>query len=104
MPLEATMSSAPMSDCQPRPALTRRPATMEGTEAGSSTSVTIRRCEAPSMRAASMRRGSGGVRAWHARRRDEGRLEEFRTAKGVDHAGREGPGENDEHRPADPGA
>ena len=56
--VEATMSSAPMSDCQPRPALMRSPATMEGMEAGSRTSVTIRRWLAPSMRAASMKRGS----------------------------------------------
>ena len=58
MPLEATISSAPTSDCQARPELIRNPATMEGTEAGSRTPVIICQWLAPSVRAASMKRGS----------------------------------------------
>ena len=42
-PAAATINSAPTSDCQPRPAATRKPATIEGTEAGSSTSTMVRR-------------------------------------------------------------
>src|SRR5206468_10725097 len=38
IPLEATINSAPTSDCQPRPALTRNPATIDRTDAGRSTS------------------------------------------------------------------
>ena len=38
MPLLAAMSSAPIRLCQPAPALMRRPAMMDGSEAGSSTS------------------------------------------------------------------
>ena len=53
-PLEATISSAPTSDCQPSPAEMRSPATMEGTAAGSSTSVIARQALAPSICAASM--------------------------------------------------
>ena len=58
MPLEATISSAPISDCQPSPALTRTPATSDGTEAGSSTSVRISQLLAPSVCAASTSRRS----------------------------------------------
>ncbi len=58
MPLEATMSSAPTSDCQPSPALMRSPATIDGTDAGSSTSTMMRQLLAPSVCAASMKRGS----------------------------------------------
>ena len=56
--LDATISSAPTSDCQPRPALIRRPATIDGIDAGSSTSVIMRKWLAPSVCAASMKRGS----------------------------------------------
>ena len=49
------------SDCQPSPALMRSPATIDGTDAGSSTSVIIRQLR----------------RAERMRRLDEARLDEF---------------------------
>ena len=42
--------------------------------------------------------------AEHARRLDQPRLDEARAAIGVDQAGREGAGEDDQHRPAHAGA
>ena len=46
------MSSAPISDCQPSPALTRRPDTTDGSAPGSSTSAITRTPPAPNVRAA----------------------------------------------------
>ena len=56
MPLLATISSAPTNDIQPKPAPMRRPAMMEGTAAGKSTSVIVRKFPTPNMLAASRKR------------------------------------------------
>ena len=56
MPLDATINSAPTRDCHASPALTRSPATIDGTDPGRSTSVMIRQWLAPSVCAASIRR------------------------------------------------
>ena len=64
-PVEATISSAPTSDCQPRPAATRSPATIEGIEAGSRTSV-----DDPAMAGSEHARGLDAGAARRSARRD----------------------------------
>ena len=66
----------------------RRPATIEGSDAGSSTSAIMRVPVAPSIAPASSRRASTKLGA----------------AVGVDQAGRKGAREDDQHRAADAGA
>ena len=88
MPDDTTMSSAPISDCQPSPALTRSPETIEGSAPGSSTS----------------RHDAQAARAERARCLGELALHQLRAAIGVEHARRERPGEDHHHRPADAGA
>jgi hypothetical protein len=52
-PVDATISSAPIRDCHPSPADTLKPAVIDDTEDGSSTSRMIRQLGVPSICAAS---------------------------------------------------
>src|SRR5436189_5363 len=88
MPLDATISSAPTSDCHPSPALMRNPATIDGTDAGEQyfgdhSPMTRTEC---------------------LRRLDQTRLDILGATVGIDDAWRKGAAEDDQHRSADAGA